>query len=918
VFAEVVEPVGAAGDVYYSSGSVPASAGGCPSWFEVVDRDGWDGGHITVELDGCQVNPIYEYWKVEQNAGGGHDFDLDSDDIIVEWDEDTGHGSIESFSFTGTYVDVTNVTTDYVQVSRPVGDTRTNWSIYRMTSSGTLTVTPSGNEHEIFHLQRDLIDVFDKTDDVDSGSCVGPGDEVTYTICWDNTSDTTFEDAYIIDYLPDGVDYDYLISIMPYVTDPNYSIEDRTYTWELGTLAPDDSGCVSLTVTANDKAEPGMELNNVAELRTDSMLIATDFEDTPVCCWDEDDPNIIYVDMTATGNNNGISWTNAYSGEEGLQKALTRARKATCDVGLYTIYVATGIYNPGDFANSTFLIPEGAEVYGGFMSGGSDISERNPDTYETLLTGHRFIDTDPNEVFHYHIYNDTIVSMENLYVSDPNFPVNETSLLDGFTLNEATINGIYGTNVDFNIVNCTVADSGDYGIYSENADITIENCTVTDIAELDGIRVENGDVAVKWSKIKNSGWNGIYQVGEGNVIAVENSQITGNKRHGVLCENSTPMIKNCVVFGNGFGSSDYDGISITLPPETPVLYNNTIVYNAAAGIYCYDDTNSAGDPNHPDYPDIQNTILWYNNSGGDQITISLPQMPLEYERDDYAVYCGIQGCDDTKNNNIDEAPVFALAFDSSEPETVINPYHYHLAYDSLHLKDKGNPGHDTSDLGLYDIDGEDRLDNSRTDIGADELYSCDGDLTEDDIYNSLDWNFDGIVNNYEFAEFSVWWLAHDPNEPGYSPDPAEYAVWSSARDYNFDKIGISLYQIDVDDLMVIADDWLWIACWKQSQLDHFDSMVTAMATGSAESMMMVPMAMSSMSMAFEPMPEPEPTPNERSVAETVSFVEGIYGMIEHIDTSIEEGHENSENLYEVNDFLKDVLLDLQAERESAK
>ena len=46
------------------------------------------------------------------------------------------------------------------------------------------------------------------------------------------------------------------------------------------------------------------------------------------------------------------------------------------------------------------------------------------------------------------------------------------------------------------------------------------------------------------------------------------------------------------------------------------------------------------------------------------------------------------------------------------------------------------------------------------DICTAEIYSCDDDLSEDDIYISLDLNFDGMVNNYEFAEFAArGWFA---------------------------------------------------------------------------------------------------------------------------------------------------------------
>jgi hypothetical protein len=546
------------------------------------------------------------------------------------------------------------------------------------------------------------------------------------------------------------------------------------------------------------------------------------------------------------------------------------------------------------------------------MPGGSDVSERNPDSYKTVLTGHKFVDDDPNEVYHYHIYNDTIITMADEVASDANFPVDENTLLDGFTIADAVEYGVYGVGVDFTLKNCKVADSGEYGIYAEDAEITIENCTVTDSGLYDGIHVEDGDLTITWSKIENNEEHGIYHKGQGNTIIVENSHIVNNKWHGAFCQYSTPRIINSVVLGNGYDGS-FDGINITLPTTVPLLYNNTIVYNTKAGIYWLDD-QKINDPNDKDYPDIQNSILWYNNNGGKQAAGFDPNIR--------ASYSAVQGCDDTKNNNIDEAPGFVLAFDADDPCSVVNPYHYHLAYDSV-CKDKGNPDHDANDLGLYDIDGEDRLDNSRADIGADELYSCDDDLSADDIYNPLDWSFDGIVNNAEFARFASMWLMRDPNDPGIITDPnfssdPDYAdpetlaMWFEKWDafYNLDNDGNSQYMIDVDDLMVVAADWLWIACWKESQMDIFEDMATSMAMGGGEGMaMMMPMAFGFGFESFtEPVPEQEP---ELSTGEVFSLAEGIYSIIEYVDITIEEGYENTDDLCEMKDFLEDVLQDLQ-------
>ncbi len=81
----------------------------------------------------------------------------------------------------------------------------------------------------------------------------------------------------------------------------------------------------------------------------------------------------IYVDHTATGTEDGSSWANAFTD---LQSALA--------VGAYSnIYIARGTYKPttGTNRGASFVIPEGAALYGGYPNGGGgqDINA-NPTT----------------------------------------------------------------------------------------------------------------------------------------------------------------------------------------------------------------------------------------------------------------------------------------------------------------------------------------------------------------------------------------------------------------------------------------------------------------------------------------------------------------------------------------------------------
>jgi len=100
---------------------------------------------------------------------------------------------------------------------------------------------------------------------------------------------------------------------------------------------------------------------------------------------------LCYVDMGATGGtNNGNSWANAYLS---LQSALH-------DANCIEIWVAEGLYKPGTLMSSTFQVPPGVAVYGGFAGTESTRSQRDWTIHLTVLSGD--VDnndtTDPNGI----------------------------------------------------------------------------------------------------------------------------------------------------------------------------------------------------------------------------------------------------------------------------------------------------------------------------------------------------------------------------------------------------------------------------------------------------------------------------------------------------------------------------------------
>jgi len=231
------------------------------------------------------------------------------------------------------------------------------------------------------------------------------------------------------------------------------------------------------------------------------------------------------------------------------------------------------------------------------------------------------------------------------------------------------------------------------------------------------------------------------------------------------------------------------------------------------------------DPLDYDYPDAQNCILWENNNGSDQLGGLDPNM---------LTYSCIQNCNEVIGlNNINDDPLFVLHW----------PDHIHLAYNSP-CKDMGNPN--LSYDGQVDIDNEQRVYGTYVDMGADEIYSCDDDLSVDDISHPLDKNMDAFINFPDYAVFVEAWLSADPNYPLCDPNNDGYVGNPNDPDYisEADKLRyVGEWDLDSDlfigmsDLSLFADIWLLMPCWMESQMNRYDLM--GMAMGGGQSMIKI-------------------------------------------------------------------------------
>ncbi|MHC4647438.1 MAG: choice-of-anchor Q domain-containing protein [Planctomycetota bacterium] len=154
------------------------------------------------------------------------------------------------------------------------------------------------------------------------------------------------------------------------------------------------------------------------------------------------DPQFIYVDKDATGNNDGTSWENAYTD---LNDALAAGDSCT------EIWVAEGTYTPGTSRSDEFDIEyTGVRLYGGFDPGSGDDewSERDWGENATILSGEIGEPTDADNCYH-------VIELEEC---DAN------TIIDGFTITDG-----YGS---------VYSDGG--GIDVRESLVTIRNCVFDD------------------------------------------------------------------------------------------------------------------------------------------------------------------------------------------------------------------------------------------------------------------------------------------------------------------------------------------------------------------------------------------------------------------------------------------------------
>lgn len=287
--------------------------------------------------------------------------------------------------------------------------------------------------------------------------------------------------------------------------------------------------------------------------------------------------NIVYVDASATGFNNGTSWVDAYTD---LQSAFDNE----CP-GISEVWVAAGTYYPtqnrmntsaGPLDRSnTFSLRNGLALYGGFNGTENNREERDWNTNLTILSG----DIDQNDGPGEFENNDL-----NAFAVVTGISIDASAVIDGFV--------ITGGKAEENSLSF-IPDNTDRtgaGMYNYLASPTISNCTFSGNKASFGGGMFNNESSPTMTNCVFSG-NEAFIGGGLSLTSSSSSEITNcvfignyarNNGGGVsISSESNPIFTNCTFSGN---SADDQGGAITANNFASTIITNSIIWNNSAGV----------------------------------------------------------------------------------------------------------------------------------------------------------------------------------------------------------------------------------------------------------------------------------------------------------------------------------------------
>ncbi|MGD2111413.1 MAG: choice-of-anchor Q domain-containing protein, partial [Phycisphaerae bacterium] len=444
----------------------------------------------------------------------------------------------------------------------------------------------------------------------------------------------------------------------------------------------------------------------------------------------------LYVNVNAEGGDTGFSWDDAFTD---LQDALKFAECAKDGAEPITeIWVADGVYVPGDNESASFALVDNVGLYGGFAGGETELEQRDPQANVAVLSGDILGDDDGSDSAKSD--NSTHVVTADR-VSGAGF--------DGFTVTGGTANGHGGSQSRTGgglWINGTAGGEGP----------TVVNSRFVDNHAADGggavYSTADGAIFIRCEFVGNeavSGNGGAVAVAGGGTGNEEpnfvsclfrDNQCGASDQGGGLFITSTGggvVVRNCVFAHNVAGSGGGLALGGSVLSSPKQILNSTFAYNTVR--------REGGGINSTVDVTATNCVFW-NNSRGDivdadaQVSFDTLRSQLRFS----LVHGGIWGPDEDGNISDQGAQVLdadsRLGADSPAIDAGDNQAVEEIPYDKdghprvlVGRPDPLDPPTPTVDMGAYefaDCDGNGTHDVEQ--IEADPTKDCDEDLVLDD------------------------------------------------------------------------------------------------------------------------------------------------------------------------------------------
>ncbi|QSS96879.1 T9SS type A sorting domain-containing protein [Psychroflexus sp. ALD_RP9] len=403
-------------------------------------------------------------------------------------------------------------------------------------------------------------------------------------------------------------------------------------------------------------------------------------------------PTVYYVNANASGNNDGSSWTDAFTSiEDALNNALLNDE----------IWVSSGVYTPATAATVLRLDLENLKIYGGFD--GTELALADRDLTKVLTDNATIISGDINgdDIEGDFAANKTDNATTLVSLEDNNI------IFDGFVLQNAYTSGsspVIATNT--NVTNFTLKNTWITENYSEgllldwrrfSGDLVVENVAITNNTSNNGVVLVEHSVSN--SNELTSHWS--------NILFTDN---TYNSDFGAIWfrRNTTSNGNRSVVH---------------------FLNNATIVNNVNNHATVQQVINVSG--NGWIRLETRNSILWQNKYNGNQFSMVDIENSKTNEGDSQTINvyntiaqvtaAATSGTFNTTNLTLLDPSTDNLNLDAEYKPTTASNY----------IIDQGdNSYYDTTIFASFDLSGNDRFFNTAIDLGA---YEYNSNLGLEDI-----------------------------------------------------------------------------------------------------------------------------------------------------------------------------------------